>query len=110
MSTQMSVFISQEPAQPQWGEKALLSFSEQGATIHLGQSHDLGAIQRAARKLDLQGLKAVLLDGEGWTLEAIWAFYQGYREAKKKNTVEWKPLADAEQADRFFSYVLISTP
>ncbi len=76
MSTQMSVFISQDSAQPQWGEKALISFSEQGAMIHLEQSHDLGAIQRAARKLDNQGLRSLLLDGEGWTLEAIWAFYQ----------------------------------
>lgn len=104
MSTQMSVFISLEAAQPQWGEKALLSFSEQGATIHLTQSHDLGAIQRAARKLDTQGLRSVSLEGEGWDLESIWAFYQGYREAKKRNTVEWKPLdqeAQAELEDRF---------
>ncbi|EKO3541568.1 aminopeptidase PepB [Vibrio fluvialis] len=97
MSTQMSVFISQDSAQPQWGEKALISFSEQGAMIHLEQSHDLGAIQRAARKLDNQGLRSLLLDGEGWTLEAIWAFYQGYRDPKKLNTLEWKALDQAQQ-------------
>jgi PepB aminopeptidase len=93
----MSVFISQDSAQPQWGEKALISFSEQGAMIHLEQSHDLGAIQRAARKLDNQGLRSLLLDGEGWTLEAIWAFYQGYRDPKKLNTLEWKALDQAQQ-------------
>ncbi|ENY6167175.1 aminopeptidase PepB [Vibrio fluvialis] len=97
MSTQMSVFISQDSAQPQWGEKALISFSEQGAMIHLEQSHDLGAIQHAARKLDNQGLRSLLLDGEGWTLEAIWAFYQGYRDPKKLNTLEWKALDQAQQ-------------
>lgn len=97
MSIQMSVFISQDSAQPQWGEKALISFSEQGAMIHLEQSHDLGAIQRAARKLDTQGLRSLLLDGEGWTLEAIWAFYQGYRDPKKLNTLEWKALDQAQQ-------------
>ncbi|MBY7950721.1 aminopeptidase PepB [Vibrio fluvialis] len=97
MSTQMSVFISQDSAQPQWGEKALISFSEQGAMIHLEQSHDLGAIQRAARKLDNQGLRSLLLDGEDWTLEAIWAFYQGYRDPKKLNTLEWKALDQAQQ-------------
>ncbi|MBY7816558.1 aminopeptidase PepB [Vibrio fluvialis] len=97
MSTQMSVFISQDSAQPQWGEKALISFSEQGAMIHLEQSHDLGAIQRAARKLDNQGLRSLLLDGEGWTLEAIWAFYQGYRDPKKLNTLGWKALDQAQQ-------------
>ncbi|EKO3428968.1 aminopeptidase PepB [Vibrio fluvialis] len=99
MSTQMSVFISQDSAQPQWGEKALISFSEQGAMIHLEQSHDLGAIQRAARKLDNQGLRSLLLDGEGWTLEAIWAFYQGYRDPKKLNTLEWKALDQAQQGE-----------
>lgn len=99
MSTQMSVLISQDSAQPQWGEKALLSFSEQGAVIHLEQSHDLGAIQRAARKLDNQGLRSLMLDGDGWTLEAIWAFYQGCRDPKKLNTLEWKALPQAEQAE-----------
>lgn len=99
MSTQMSVLISQDSAQPQWGEKALLSFSEQGAVIHLEQSHDLGAIQRAARKLDNQGVRSLMLDGDGWTLEAIWAFYQGYRDPKKLNTLEWKALPQAEQAE-----------
>ncbi|PNH95632.1 aminopeptidase PepB [Vibrio diazotrophicus] len=99
MSTQMSVLISLEAAQPQWGEKALLSFSEQGVTIHLTQSHDMGAIQRAARKLDNQGLRSVSLVGEGWDLESIWAFYQGYREAKKRNTVEWKSLEQEAQAE-----------
>ncbi len=56
MSTQMSVFLSQEAAQPQWGAKAILSFSEVGATIHIGEGHDLGAsVQRAGRTLDGQG-------------------------------------------------------
>ena len=50
MSTQMSVFLSQEPAQPQWGDKAILSFSEAGATIHLAGGHDLGAVQRAGHE------------------------------------------------------------
>ncbi len=26
-----------------WGEKAILSFSDQGATVHLGEGHDLDA-------------------------------------------------------------------
>ncbi|MCW8334955.1 aminopeptidase PepB [Vibrio sp. SCSIO 43135] len=99
MSTQMSVFISQDSAQPQWGEKAILSFSENGATIHLGEGHDLGAVQRAARKLDAQGIQSVFLKGEGWNIENIWAFQQGYRGPKKLNTLEWESLADADQAE-----------
>ncbi len=99
MSTNMSVFISREAAQPQWGEKAILSFTENGATIHLGEGHDLGAVQRAARKLDSQGIKSLELQGEGWDLESVWAFYQGYRGPKKANQVTWNPLAEDEQAE-----------
>lgn len=99
MSTPMSVFLSTQAAQPQWGEKALISFAEQGATIHVTQAQDLGAIQRAARKLDNQAIRSLVLAGEGWQLETIWAFYQGYREAKKRNTLEWAALAPTEQAE-----------
>ncbi|MGF1752827.1 aminopeptidase PepB [Vibrio makurazakiensis] len=99
MSTQMSVFLSQDPAQPQWGDKAILSFSENGTTIHLGEGHDLGAVQRAARKLDGQGIASVLLEGDNWDLESIWAFYQGYRSPKKKNVMDWTPLADDAQKE-----------
>lgn len=97
MSTQMSVFISTDSAQPQWGEGALLSYTEQGATIHLKGENDLIAIQRAARKFDGQGLRQVVLAGEGWNLEEVWAFYQGYRDPKKRNQLEWTALAEADQ-------------
>lgn len=99
MSTQMPVFISLESAQPQWGEKALVSFSEQGATIHLSKENDLNAIQRAARKLDGQGLRSLHLSSSAWTLETIWAFHQGYRDPKKKNTLQWESLASADQTE-----------
>ncbi|MGY5650435.1 aminopeptidase PepB [Vibrio cincinnatiensis] len=100
MSTPMSVLISLEIAQPQWGEKALISFSEQGAVIHLTAVDDFDSIQRAARKFDSQGLRHLFLQGDQWTLEAIWSFYQGYRDPKKKkNTLEWKALEKAEQIE-----------
>jgi len=99
MSTQMSVFLSQETAAPHWGEKAILSFSESGATIHLGDNHDLGAIQRAARKLDGQGIASISLQGEGWDLESIWSFHQGYRGPKKKNQFVWQELEEQDQAE-----------
>ncbi|MCL9783943.1 aminopeptidase PepB [Vibrio sp. S4M6] len=96
MSQQMSVCISQEKAQPQWGETAILSYNEKGATIHLSNGDNmtsrLATIQRAARKLDGQGIKSVFLAGDEWDLESIWAFQQGYRDAKKKNTLEWNAL------------------
>ena len=99
MSTPMAVLISLEIAQPQWGEKALISFSEQGAVIHLTAVDDFDSIQRAARKFDSQGLRHLFLQGDQWTLEAIWSFYQGYRDPKKKNTLEWKALEKAEQIE-----------
>jgi PepB aminopeptidase len=95
----MSVFLSQEAAAPHWGEKAILSFSESGATIHLGDNHDLGAIQRAARKLDGQGIASISLQGEGWDLESIWSFHQGYRGPKKKNQFVWQELEEQDQAE-----------
>lgn len=97
MSTQMSVFISEQPAAAQWGDKAILSFSDNGATIHLQDKHELGALQKAGRLLDGQGIKSVSLQGDGWELEAIWAFYQGYRCAKSEAQVAWTPLAETEQ-------------
>jgi len=96
MSTQMPVFLSRQAAAPHWGEKALLSFGETGATIHVTeQTQD--NIQRAGRKLDGQGIKSVFLQGEGWDVETIWAFYQGFRNPKNTHNVEWSALADAEQ-------------
>ncbi|MGC9422751.1 aminopeptidase PepB [Vibrio sp.] len=99
MSTPMSVRISLEPALPQWGEKALISFSEQAAVIHLTTANDIDSIQRAARKFDNQGLRHLSLQGNEWTLETIWAFYQGYRDAKKKNVLEWSELEKTAQTE-----------
>ncbi|MDG3087234.1 aminopeptidase PepB [Vibrio hannami] len=99
MSTQMLVNISNQAAAPHWGEKAILSFGDSGATIHLDETHDLGAIQKGARKLNAQGIKSVSLQGEGWGLEEIWAFYQGYRASKGAVEVEWTPLAEADEKE-----------
>lgn len=99
MSTQMQVTLTSSQADAQWGEKAIISFSEKGAAIHLEGNHDLGVIQTAARKLDGNGIKAVSLQGEGWGLEEIWAFYQGFRSPKNLSTVEWSDLDDESQKE-----------
>ncbi len=85
MSNTMSVFLSQEAAAPQWGEKAIISFTDTGATVHLGEGHDLGAIQRAARKLDAQGISNATLAGEGWDLESTWAFIKVIATQEKRH-------------------------
>lgn len=99
MSTQMSVYLSQAEAAASWGNKALVSFTEQGVTVHLADGYDLDAIQRAARKIVSQGITDTALEGQGWDIEAIWAFYQGFREPKKNTNVTWQPLEDAQQAE-----------
>lgn len=83
MSTQMSVAISRQSADSQWGENAILSFGADGAIIHTSASSALDNIQRAGRKLDSQGIKQVALNGEHWDIESIWAFIQGFRSSKK---------------------------
>ncbi|SHF99246.1 aminopeptidase PepB [Vibrio gazogenes] len=100
MSVNMSVSISQEKAPEQWGETATVSYSESGVTIHIDPSSTpLATIQKAARKMDGQSLRNISLIGSDWDLERIWAFYQGYRDPKKLNTLTWEALAEDDQRE-----------
>jgi PepB aminopeptidase len=89
----MPIFISSQPADARWGEKATLSTNAEGMTIHLSASDALTAIARAARRIDGQGVKNVKLAGEGWDLENSWAFWQGFRGPKGSRNVEWAELS-----------------
>lgn len=95
----MLVTLSNQPADARWGEKALLSTGTEGMTIHLTGNDKLGGIQRAARKIDGQGIKNVKLAGDGWDLENSWAFWQGFRGPKGKRSVEWAELPEAESKE-----------
>ncbi len=97
MSTQMHITISDAPAAESWGKDAILSYNEDGAIIHIKQETALDTLQTAARKLSGNGIKSVLLQGEGWKLEEIWAFYQGFRAPKLDSQVEWKTLPEADE-------------
>lgn len=99
MSTVMQVSLSTEQAAPHWGEKAILSYSDSGCCIHIGQACELDVIQKAARKIDGQGIKRVFLSGEGWDLEGVWSFHQGYSNAKKNNQLEWVALAEVDEKE-----------
>ncbi|WP_419239752.1 aminopeptidase PepB [Photobacterium leiognathi] len=99
MSTIMAVSLSQQAADAQWGNNALVSFGPEGAVVHLTENDTLGNLQRAARKLDAQGIKQVTLSGEGWNLENVWAFIQGHRNSKPGNTVTWPALSDSDEAE-----------
>lgn len=99
MTTSMNITLSTAAADPRWGEKATLSSNDSGLTIHLTGSEPLVTIQRAARKIDSQGIRHVSLSGDGWDLENSWAFWQGYRGPKGEREVQWAALPDAEQAE-----------
>ena len=93
----MPVLISLQPADERWGKNALTSMASEGITIHLTDESQLGAIQRAARRLDGQGIKQVKLVGEGWDLERCWAFWQGFRSPKGQHKVEWPTLSENDK-------------
>lgn len=95
----MQITLSHDAADARWGEKALLSTNNDGMTIHLIGNGKLGAIQRAARRIDGQGIKKVKLAGEGWGLEQSWAFWQGFRGPKGQRSVEWAELSAAERGE-----------
>lgn len=92
----MKVSLSQQPAEARWGKGTLLSANHEGLTIHLVSQDISSVIQRAARKIDGQGVKQVSLVGEGWDLERCWVFWQGFRAPKGERHVQWPALKDAE--------------
>lgn len=100
MTTQpMNITLSSQPADARWGEKAILSSNDSGMTLHLTGADALNIIQRAAHKIDSQGIRHVALTGEGWHLEQCWAFWQGFRGPKGQRQVEWPALGEHEQAE-----------
>lgn len=99
MTDAMKITLSTQPADARWGEKALYSINDEGITLHLAGQDSLDRIQRAARKIDAQGIKHVQLVGEGWDVETSWAFWQGYRAPKNTGKVDWAVLSEAEQTE-----------
>ncbi|RWR02985.1 aminopeptidase B [[Pantoea] beijingensis] len=95
----MNITLSTAAADARWGEKAILSSNDTGMTIHVTGDEILATIQRAARKLDAQGIRSVTLSGGDWDLEKSWAFWQGYRGPKGERTVEWAQLSDNERSE-----------
>ncbi|KAA8995722.1 aminopeptidase PepB [Affinibrenneria salicis] len=95
----MNISLSTQPADARWGEKALLSANDSGFTLHLNGQDPLVCIQRAARKIDGQGIKQVALTGPGWDLETSWAFWQGYRGPKGQRGVAWAPLDETQRQE-----------
>jgi len=94
----MIIRLSTTAADARWGEKAILTSNDSGMTIHLTGGDELAIIQRAARKIDGQGIRHVSLQGD-WDGEKSWAFWQGYRGPKGERKVDWAPLSDEDRAE-----------
>lgn len=99
MSQKMTVQLSSTAAPAHWGDKAILSFSSEAAVIHCIESDVYSLIQRAARKLNSQGLTAVELEGADWDLESIWSFIQGFRDSKNSDDVSWTALSENDEKE-----------
>jgi len=99
MTEAMKITLSTQPADARWGEKATYSINNDGITLHLNGSDDLGLIQRAARKIDGLGIKHVTLDGEGWDVDRSWAFSSGFKGPKGTRKIEWANLDAAAQKE-----------
>lgn len=97
----MQITISLTPANDNWGKKALLSFNDNQAIIHLSEKSDRTLIQKAARKLRNQGINDVELLGDEWDMENCWAFYQGFYTAKQDYAIEFPHLEDEYQDELF---------
>ncbi|WP_318385245.1 aminopeptidase PepB [Enterobacter sp.] len=95
----MKITLATAPADARWGEKATYSINNDGITLHLTGTDDLGLIQRAARKIDGLGIKHVAFAGEGWDADRSWAFWQGYKGPKGSRKVEWASLPDDQQKE-----------
>ncbi|WP_432464672.1 aminopeptidase PepB [Agarivorans sp. QJM3NY_33] len=99
MTTVLDVVLCAKAAPAQWGNKALISFTADQVIVHVVSegSTRLQDIQKAARRLDAQGLKHLSLIGDSWDLEACWAFYQGYYNAKQDNQLGVAVLSEQAQ-------------
>ncbi|QFI55423.1 aminopeptidase PepB [Aeromonas simiae] len=93
----MNIWLSREPAAPEWGEGALLSWRQDGIAIHLGHT-PLEAIQQAARRLCSQGIRQAVLAGH-WEREQQWAFAQGFQTPKAEVELQWATCDEADRAE-----------
>ncbi|EGM71478.1 aminopeptidase PepB [Shewanella sp. HN-41] len=84
----MKVRLTKEAPAAHWG-KADVTFSVEGAHIHLAGGDELRQIQMAARKLRSQGISSVVLEGQLWDLNTQWVFAQGFATAKTGYQIQW---------------------
>jgi len=84
----MKVQLTKEAPAAHWG-KADVTYTTDGAQIHLAGGDELRQIQMAARKLRSQGISSVVLAGQLWDLNSQWVFAQGFATAKLGYQIHW---------------------
>lgn len=84
----MKVQLTKEAPAAHWG-KADVTYTADGAQIHLAGGDELRQIQMAARKLRSQGISSVELAGQFWDLNSQWVFAQGFATAKPGYQIYW---------------------
>ncbi|MGI2124862.1 aminopeptidase PepB [Shewanella baltica] len=84
----MKVQLTKEVPAAHWG-KADVTYTADGAQIHLAGGDELRQIQMAARKLRSQGISCVVLAGQLWDLNSQWVFAQGFATAKPGYQIHW---------------------
>ncbi len=97
MDKRFQLSISNEQAAGHWGDKALLSYNEEGARVHLTGEDDLLRLQTAGRRLAASGIEHMELVGDGWSLENQWAVAQGAYDPKGVCHVKFADLPENEQ-------------
>ncbi|WKE67426.1 aminopeptidase PepB [Gallaecimonas kandeliae] len=81
----MKVNLTKDAAEAHWGDKALLSFTGNTATVHATERR---RVQQAGRRLRSQGITQVQL-GEGFDQELQWAFAEGFMSTLGGEQIRW---------------------
>ncbi|MCL1092260.1 aminopeptidase PepB [Shewanella kaireitica] len=116
MTDLMQVTLTQDAPAAHWG-KANVTFQNDVASIHIKAGDIQRQVQQAARKLQSQGVSAVALEGELWTVDSQWAFAQGFATAQIKPKIQWtgddaskKLLNDRLESASFARDLINETP
>lgn len=94
----MLVRLSNSKPSQSW-ENSWFSFNNDEFTIH---SFNKEIIQKSARKFRTMGIKDAELIGDNWTLEACWAFYQGFYTPKQDENIRFDCLKSKEDNYELF--------
>ena len=100
MSQTFEVALSYQASAKHWGSESLLSYSENGATIHLSSKEDSLnerlKVQKAARQLAGSKIPTIKLVGN-WDLEAQWHFWLGIFSPKQMPSIEFSELSEQDK-------------